>query len=73
MGKLVRNTAITPAEAKFKRIKLSNSKVKSVIVDSTGGLSALFAMGWTYDEADSEFLILPKGKQMTMKEVSLQP
>ena len=71
MGKLVRNTAITPAEEKFKRIKLSNSKVKSAIVDSTGGVSSLLAMGWVYDEADKEHLILPKGKNMTMKEVSL--
>lgn len=69
IGKLVRNTAITPAEEKFKRIKLSNSKVKSAIVDSTGGVSSLLAMGWVYDEADKEHLILPKGKNMTMKEV----
>ena len=71
MGKLVRNAAVSPAEEKFKRIKLSNSKVKSTIVDSTGGLLSLFAMGWVYDEADKEYLMLPKGKTMTMKEVSL--
>ena len=71
MGKLVRNTAINPAEEKFKRIKLSNSKVKSAIVDSTGGLLSLLAMGWVYDEADKEHLVLPKGKNMTMKEVGV--
>ena len=69
MSKLVRNTAVSPSEDKFKRIKLSNSKVKTTIVDTTGGVPSLLAMGWVYDEADKEFLMLPKGVQMTMKEV----
>ncbi len=70
MSKLVRNTAVSPSEDKFKRIKLSNSKVKSTIVEPTGGVPSLLAMGWVYDEADQDFLMLPKGVQMTMKEVS---
>ena len=70
MSKLVRNAAVQPSEDKFKRIKLSNSKVKTTIVDTTGGVPSLLAMGWVYDEADKEFMILPKGTQMTMKEVS---
>ena len=70
MSKLARNTAVSPTEDKFKRIKLSNSKVKTAIVDSTGGIPSLLAMGWTYDEADKDFLMLPKGTQITMKEVS---
>lgn len=69
MSKLARNTAVSPTEDKFKRIKLSNSKVKTAIVDSTGGIPSLLAMGWTYDEADKDFLMLPKGTQITMKEV----
>lgn len=69
MSKLVRNTAVSPSEDKFKRIKLSNGKVKTTIVDTTGGVPSLLAMGWVYDEADKEFLMLPKGVQMTMKEV----
>ena len=69
MSKLVRNTAVSPSEDKFKRIKLTNSKVKTTIVDTTGGVPSLLAMGWVYDEADKEFLMLPKGVQMTMKEV----
>ncbi len=69
MSKLVRNTAVSPSEDKFKRIKLSNSKVKTTIVDTTGGVPSLLAMGWVYDEADKDFLMLPKSVQMTMKEV----
>ncbi|KAA6422146.1 hypothetical protein WJX79_000144 [Trebouxia sp. C0005] len=69
MSKLVRNTAVAPSEDKFKRIKLSNSKVKTTIVDIKGGVSSLLAMGWVYDKADKDFLMLPKGIQMTMKEV----
>lgn len=70
MGKLVRNAAVSPSEEKFKRIKLSNSKVKTTIVDTTGGMPSLLAMGWVYDEANEDFLMLPKGTQMSMKEVS---
>ena len=70
MSKLVRNTAVSPTEEKFKRIKLSNSKVKSTIVDTIGGVQSLLAMGWIYDEADKDFLMLPKGVLMSMKEVS---
>lgn len=65
----MRNAAVSPAEDKFKRIKLSNSKIKSSIVEATGGVPSLLAMGWVTDPADSEFLILPKGTQVTMKEV----
>lgn len=69
MGKLIRNAAVSPSEDKFKRIKLSNSKVKTTIVDTPGGVQSLLAMGWTHDEADKDFLMLPKGTQMSMKEV----
>lgn len=69
MGKLIRNAAVSPSEDKFKRIKLSNSKVKTTIVDTPGGVQSLLAMGWTHDEADNDFLVLPKGTQMSMKEV----
>lgn len=69
LGKLVRNAAVSPLEEKFKRIKLTNSKVKSTIVEVNGGVPSLLAMGWVVDPADDEFLVLPKGAQMTMKEV----
>lgn len=69
MSKLVRNAAVSPSEDKYKRIKLSNSKVKTMIVDTTGGVPALLAMGWAHDEADRDYLFLPKGVQMSMKEV----
>ena len=70
MGKLVRNAAVSPSEEKFKRIKLTNSKVKSTIVEANAGVPSLLAMGWVLDPADSELLMLPKGTQMTMKEVT---
>ena len=71
MGKLVRNAAVSPSEDKFKRIKLTNSKVKSTIVEVNGGVPSLLAMGWVVDPADNEFLMLPEGSQMTMKEVCM--
>ena len=71
MGKLIRNAAVSPSEDKFKRIKLSNSKVKTTIVDTLGGVQSLLAMGWIHDEFDKDFLVLPKGTQMSMKEVRL--
>jgi PUB domain len=56
-------------EPKFKRIKLSNPKIKSSLVDTPGGLDALLALGWVYDEEDRDCLVVPKGRQFTMTEV----
>eukprot|EP00884_Botryococcus_braunii_P017636 jgi/Botrbrau1/4556/Bobra.60_2s0043.1 len=67
--KLIQNIAINPGEQKFKRIKLSNPKIKSGLVDVPGGLEALLALGWIYDEEDKESLVVPKGRQLTMTEV----
>ena len=46
LKKVVQNTAQAPAEAKFRKLKLSSPKVKEVIVDVPAALQALLDFGW---------------------------
>jgi hypothetical protein len=59
-----------PKEDKYRKIKLSNEKVHTTIVQVENALDALRAMGWVQEEQELEFLVLPAGKYMSMKEVS---
>lgn len=68
IGKLVRNVVVQPNDEKYRKIKLSNAKIKAVIADVDGGVETLLAMGWTVAEDDAECLVVAKGK-LTMKEV----
>lgn len=67
--KLIRNTVVTPNEDKFRRIRLSNPKIKAAIVEEAGALDILKAMGWKADSDDEDLLVLPKGAQLSMAEV----
>lgn len=58
-------------EDKFRRIKLSNPKIQSAVVGAEGAVDALLAMGWAVDETDADFLALPAGVFLSMKEVRL--
>lgn len=58
-------------EEKFRRIKLTNPKIQSAIVSVEGAVDALLAMGWALDESDPDFLSLPAGVFLSMKEVCL--
>ncbi|MEW5304809.1 MAG: hypothetical protein WDW36_007393 [Sanguina aurantia] len=69
IAKLVYNCAVTPKEDKFRRIKLSNPKIQSAVVGAEGAVDALLAMGWAVDETDADFLALPAGVFLSMKEV----
>ncbi|KAI8474896.1 MAG: hypothetical protein J3K34DRAFT_406135 [Monoraphidium minutum] len=70
MGKLLYNCAISPREDKFRRIKLTNAKIREALVEAHGAVGALRALGWIPDpEAPEEFLVVQPGLFFTMKEV----
>jgi len=66
LEKLCRNTATQPAEEKFRKIRLSNEKIKAAVKDVPGALDALFEMGWQLGDEDS--CVLPAGVKLTMHE-----
>ena len=57
------------AEAKYRKIRLSNPTIARCIRDEEGAVETLQMMGWVLEE-DGEMLTLPKGSAVTMKEVS---
>ncbi|KAG2496890.1 hypothetical protein HYH03_005289 [Edaphochlamys debaryana] len=68
--KLVYNAAVQPKEDKFRRVRLSNPKVKQVLGDVPHALEAMAALGWTPEEAEGDsFLVIPTGKFMSMQQV----
>mmetsp|Transcript_18159 Transcript_18159/g.58715 ORF Transcript_18159/g.58715 Transcript_18159/m.58715 type:complete len:179 (-) Transcript_18159:140-676(-) len=68
VSKVVRNVAQAPKEPKYRKIRLTNEKIKVLIVDS-GAVEAMELMGWTKDPADADFLVLPEGVHHTMAQV----
>ncbi|GAB4815029.1 hypothetical protein N2152v2_002075 [Parachlorella kessleri] len=71
MHKLHYNTAIQPGEDKFRKVKLTNGKIKAALVDVAGALDAMKLLGWeeATDETGEPVLMLPKGRNITMAEV----
>lgn len=65
LEKLCRNTAQAPAEEKFRRIKLTNEKIKAAVADVPGATDSLLEMGWV---AEDEALVLPAGVKLTHHE-----
>ncbi len=50
------------AEEKFRKIKLTNPKIKSVIVDVPGAVELLLQIGWVRDDSSGEeTLVIPAG------------
>lgn len=70
--KLLRNTVVNPTEDKYRRIRLSNPKIKSLIM-GRAGLQTLRALGWVQDAEDEDMLVLPKNAQLSMAEVRTYP
>ena len=68
MEKLTRNTAQAPAEEKFRKIRLTNPKIAEIITNVTGAVEAMVEMGWVKED-DGEFLVLPAGTSVSMREV----
>ena len=69
VGKLLKNTVLSPKEEKFRRIRLTNPKIHSLIVEA-GALPVLHQLGWSIDPADDSYLVLPPSKYMSMAEVN---
>ncbi len=61
LEKILYNVAVAPAEAKFRRLKLGNARVKAT-VEAAGVREALALVGWEacLDAADGPLLVLPK-------------
>ena len=56
------------AEAKYRKIRLSNPTIARCIRDEEGAVETLQMMGWVLE--DEEMLMLPEGTAITMKEAS---
>ncbi|PNH08635.1 hypothetical protein TSOC_004788 [Tetrabaena socialis] len=70
--KLVYNSAVSPKEEKFRKVRLSNPKVKAVLGDAEGALEAMTALGWATEEAEGEsWMVVPAGKYMSMQQVRI--
>jgi hypothetical protein len=58
------------AEEKFRRVRLSNSKIKACLVDVPGAIDALVAIGWATEGGEEDpALVVPKGRHISMAEV----
>lgn len=67
--KITYNVVVAPTEAKYRKIKLSNPKIKSAITDIPESMSYLTMLGWEQQSQDGEtFLSLPD-KMLSMSEV----
>jgi UBX domain-containing protein 6 len=70
LEKLLYNIAVSPKEAKYRRIKLSNPKIKASIAEVPEARKYLTLLGWELiAEEGVEFLILPEKKAITMAQV----
>jgi thiol-disulfide isomerase/thioredoxin len=65
INKLVRNCVQNPVGDKFRKIRLTNEKIAAVMAVE-GAKTAMLTMGWV---EDGEFLVLPAGVRLSMKEV----
>ena len=58
------------AEEKFRRVKLSNPKIKAALADVPGAMQALLTLGWAREQEPEEAVVVPKGRHFSMAEVS---
>ncbi|EIE26580.1 hypothetical protein COCSUDRAFT_52390 [Coccomyxa subellipsoidea C-169] len=68
--KLTKNVAVNPTEEKYKRVRLTNDKIRAALVNVPGAVEALLALGWARDD-EEEALFVPKGRYFSMAEVRL--
>lgn len=70
ISKLLRNAAVNPKEEKFRRIRLQNDKIQSLILQQSGALEALLLLGWERNTSDGDQLVISPGKYFSMSEAS---
>jgi hypothetical protein len=61
VDKLTRNVVRNPGEEKFRKINLSNEKIKKAIADVPNGIELLQEMGWVLE---GEALLLPSSVRL---------
>lgn len=71
ISKLMKNIAVNPVEAKYRRIGLSNARIQAVVASAPAMINALTALGWEADPQDDQFLLCSKTVRPTMAEVRL--
>mmetsp|Transcript_5475 Transcript_5475/g.12111 ORF Transcript_5475/g.12111 Transcript_5475/m.12111 type:complete len:138 (+) Transcript_5475:118-531(+) len=71
LSKLLYNAATCPKEEKYRKIRLTNAKINSLIVEVPGCLETLRELGWESDPADADSLMIAAGKYMTMAQVRM--
>lgn len=73
IGKLLYNAAVSPREDKFRRVRLTNPKVREAVVEAHGAVDALRVLGWVDDPEAlaGEALIVRPGLFFSMKEVRI--
>ena len=69
IGKLVYNIACSPKEPKYRSVKLTNAKIKALIVDTPGAYDAMLCLGWEASTDSSGDSILTIDKTITMAQV----
>lgn len=69
LEKLCYNVAVDPKEPKYRKIRMSNPKIKAALLVD-GALDAMFLLGWERQgEGDEATLVLPVNKSLTMSDV----
>ena len=71
LEKLVQNVAKAPTEPKYRKIRLSNPKITTAVIQTPGSLAALQLMGWEASVEDDS-LVLPSNRQITFAQVRAQ-
>lgn len=61
--------AVNPTDEKYRRLRLSNARIQTVVTDAPPTVNALIALGWLPDPEEADFLICPKNVRPSMGEV----
>eukprot|EP00894_Picocystis_sp_ML_P000438 jgi/Pico_ML_1/50955/g2069.t1 len=63
LGSLAKNAAMFPKEEKYRRVRLSNDKIRERIVDVEGAIEVLEELGWKHE---GDAMVLPANVSATM-------
>ncbi|GFH07748.1 PUB domain-containing protein [Haematococcus lacustris] len=62
IGKLLYNAAISPKDDKFRRVRLSNAKIRATVAEAPGAVELLLAFGWVKDDDAEDTIVIPAGQ-----------
>jgi hypothetical protein len=67
---VTQNVAQHPAEAKYRKLKLGNEKIHTLLVAVDGAVETLLEQGWQrVSDEDGDCLVLPPAKHLSMADV----